>query len=328
MTKIDNDLVETGRASDGKAPTDEVRFGAMFRAARESSGFTIERAAMATRISQPFIEALEKEAFDKLPGAVFGRGFIRNLCKTYGKDSTDLLASFEYLTNTVKGKDIAISHRDEKRHQQLKKGVLLIQPNEWKGRIKALAPHHYLRAKPLALIVGAFLIVAFLVKLINQEENQVASLDNLPKIEEKKEVPVDPGTPVVDTKVSTTTVPEAAPALPKPASTPETLPSSTTEVLAADKVDGLQDLELRVKQPVTVKITKDSEKQTTEQLQPNSYHYRFKDQLKLYIEDMSAMDIYFQGQKIPNTANKGESRRLSFQAAESNIAKKVSAPRL
>ena len=78
---------------------EEIKFGAMFRAARESSGFTVERAAMATRISQPFIEALERDAFDKLPGAVFGRGFIRNLCKTYGKDSTEFLAAFDLKTN-------------------------------------------------------------------------------------------------------------------------------------------------------------------------------------------------------------------------------------
>ena len=87
MTKIDIDQVEAGKAGDSKAVTEEIRFGAIFRAARESSGFTVERAAMATRISQPFIEALERDDFDKLPGAVFGRGFIRNLyhksCKDY-----------------------------------------------------------------------------------------------------------------------------------------------------------------------------------------------------------------------------------------------------
>ncbi|MDQ3231390.1 MAG: helix-turn-helix domain-containing protein, partial [Pseudobdellovibrionaceae bacterium] len=191
MTKIDIEQAESNKHLEGKAPIDERPFGAILKAAREQSGFSIERAAMATRISPPFVEALERGDVAKLPGAVFGRGFIRNLCKVYGVDPAEVLGAFERNINAVKGKDvISTSVRDEKRHQQLKKGVLLIQPNEWKGRIKALAPHHYLRAKPLILLVAAVVVGAIIINQVDIATRD--SQDELAQEQSRVETPVTP----------------------------------------------------------------------------------------------------------------------------------------
>jgi cytoskeletal protein RodZ len=70
-------------------------FGHVLREYREESGYTVERAAVATRISYPFIEALEESDLSKLPATVFGRGFIRNLCKVYGREPDTILDLFE-----------------------------------------------------------------------------------------------------------------------------------------------------------------------------------------------------------------------------------------
>ncbi len=71
------------------------KFGDSLRESREAAGFTIERAAIATKISLPFIQALESGELHRLPGAVFARGFIRNLCKIYQKDASSFLGDFE-----------------------------------------------------------------------------------------------------------------------------------------------------------------------------------------------------------------------------------------
>lgn len=52
-------------------------FGENLRRERELRGITLPELANATKISLRHLEALEKEQFDRLPGGVFNRGFVR-----------------------------------------------------------------------------------------------------------------------------------------------------------------------------------------------------------------------------------------------------------
>lgn len=70
-------------------------FGESLRQSREAVGYSLERAAIATKISLSFIQALESGELHRLPGSVFARGFIRNLCKIYQKDAASFLDAFE-----------------------------------------------------------------------------------------------------------------------------------------------------------------------------------------------------------------------------------------
>jgi len=70
-------------------------FGSVLTSAREVSGLSIERLAETTRISLPFLKCLESGDFSGLPGAVFGRGFLRSICKAINADSADVLAAFD-----------------------------------------------------------------------------------------------------------------------------------------------------------------------------------------------------------------------------------------
>jgi hypothetical protein len=299
----------------------------MLRAAREHSGFSIERAAMATRITQPFVEALEQSDFAKLPGAVFGRGFIRNLCKVYGADSAEILVAFDHSINAGKGKDLSLSVRDEKRHQQLKKGVLLIQPNEWKGRIKALAPHHYLRAKPLILMITAVVVGAIIVNQVD-----IATRDSQDSLVQNQalEMPAAPAEEQ-DVGVANAPAPAAAPLVtpvtPVVASNPPPAALLAAPLgMAREDEEAMQGgttVELLVKEAVVVKITRDNEKQISGVLKPDRYRYRFKDQLKFHVEDASVVEIYFNGQRVPTSTVKGEPKRIAFQSSESQIAKKA-----
>ena len=45
------------------------------------SGASLQDISHQTRISINFLEALENAEFEPLPGEIFGRGFIRNVCK-------------------------------------------------------------------------------------------------------------------------------------------------------------------------------------------------------------------------------------------------------
>lgn len=299
-----------------------LSFGKMLRNAREEAGYTVERVAMATRISPPFIEALENEQFSKLPGDMFGRGFLRNLCKAYGTPAEPLLIALERSLQSSRD-GIEATHlagRDEKRHQQLKKGVLSVQPKEWKKQLKAWAPHHYLQAKPL-IVIGALLLLGIvLIKMWpsssdgdNQESSTLAVVTNgLPPASETTPAPAATPTAAV------------APAPAPPAAVEPNATAASVDPLAKGKME----IELRVKEPVSVTINKDQDKQTVEKLQVQTYRFPFDQQLKLYVENPAAVEIYFKGQRIGASAPKGEPKRFTFAASPSEIAKKEDAPKL
>ncbi len=69
-------------------------------AMREQSPYDLGRAAMATRISRPFIDALEAGDFAKLPGHIFARGFLKSLSKIYvGDVDSELMSKFDLLAD-------------------------------------------------------------------------------------------------------------------------------------------------------------------------------------------------------------------------------------
>ena len=62
-------------------PTSADVGGATLRAAREAAGFEIADLAAELRIPKSYLEALETEQYDILPGATYGFGYIRSYCK-------------------------------------------------------------------------------------------------------------------------------------------------------------------------------------------------------------------------------------------------------
>src|SRR5262249_30889381 len=49
----------------------------------------------ATRISERFLEALENEDWERLPGGVFGHGFVRSIARYLGLGEESLLAEYD-----------------------------------------------------------------------------------------------------------------------------------------------------------------------------------------------------------------------------------------
>lgn len=69
-------------------------FGAKLKALRVGLDQSERDIIHLTRISPPFIDALEDGNFDALPGEVFGRGFIKNICKVLETDPEQLLQEY------------------------------------------------------------------------------------------------------------------------------------------------------------------------------------------------------------------------------------------
>lgn len=72
-------------------------FSASFKRAREARGISLDEVAKATRISTRFLQAIENEEFELLPGGVFNRGFIRAFASEVGLDPENAVAEYEHL---------------------------------------------------------------------------------------------------------------------------------------------------------------------------------------------------------------------------------------
>ena len=69
-------------------------FGERMRREREKRGVTLESISRTTKIRTHILEALEKEEFDKLPGGIVNKGFVRSYARFLGMNEEQVLKEF------------------------------------------------------------------------------------------------------------------------------------------------------------------------------------------------------------------------------------------
>ena len=69
-------------------------FGERLQREREMRGITLEEIADSTKIGTRSLRALEEEAFDKLPGGIFNKGFVRAYARYLGIDEEQAVTDF------------------------------------------------------------------------------------------------------------------------------------------------------------------------------------------------------------------------------------------
>ena len=69
-------------------------FGDHLKLEREMRGVSLDEICAATRISKRFLEALEGEHWEVLPGGVFNRGFVRAVSRFLGLDEEGMVAEY------------------------------------------------------------------------------------------------------------------------------------------------------------------------------------------------------------------------------------------
>ena len=90
-------------------------FGDQLKREREMRGVSLEEISAATRISTRFLEAIEGEHWDQLPGGVFNRGFIRAIARFLGLDEDSLVAEYAIETRDTAPPRIAPEYSGDSR---------------------------------------------------------------------------------------------------------------------------------------------------------------------------------------------------------------------
>src|SRR5262245_15325868 len=97
-------------------------FGETLRRERELRGVSLREIADATNISVRFLQALEKDRLDVLPGGVFRRAFVKQYAKHLGLDPERLVAEFVY----AHGEQPAHEPQSRRRRESANPGTLLL----------------------------------------------------------------------------------------------------------------------------------------------------------------------------------------------------------
>jgi cytoskeletal protein RodZ len=83
------------------ASATDADIGSALRDARTIAGISLDDVSRRTRISKSFLEFIELNQFDKLPGVGYIPGFIRNYCTAISVDPTPYIETFKDSLNVT-----------------------------------------------------------------------------------------------------------------------------------------------------------------------------------------------------------------------------------
>jgi cytoskeleton protein RodZ len=89
-------------------------FGEHLRREREMRGVSLDEICVATRISTRFLDALENEEWEHLPGGVFNRGFVRSVARYLGMDEDGLVAEYALAMSAHSGTPVWTNQHPQK----------------------------------------------------------------------------------------------------------------------------------------------------------------------------------------------------------------------
>lgn len=101
-------------------------FGEQLKREREMRGVSLEEISVATRIAPRFLEAIENEQWDQLPGGVFNRGFIRSVARYLGLDEENLVAEYALQTKGRPDPGVVADPPDEPERMWARISVLVV----------------------------------------------------------------------------------------------------------------------------------------------------------------------------------------------------------
>lgn len=73
-----------------------MEIGSSLKEAREARNLSLEEVEEETKIRRKYLQALEKEQYDLLPGQVYARAFLKNYARFLNLDVAEVMESFDY----------------------------------------------------------------------------------------------------------------------------------------------------------------------------------------------------------------------------------------
>lgn len=251
-------------------------FGEHLKREREMRGVSLEEISAATRISTRFLEALENDQWDQLPGGVFNRGFIRSVARFLGLDEDSLVAEYSLETKN-----------------RTEAGVIPDPPMEshrnWGPAFVALA----LLA---ATIAGGWFVYSHYGAQIAARLHRMHSGS-----------PASFGAPPLSSDLAATQAPAA------PSSPQASTASSDTAPAGVSPASGALELKIEAGRPAELKVVSDGRTIYDGHVEPgNVMRFDANDTLEIASSDSGALLLELNGQTVPPLGPPGQSGSITL----------------
>jgi len=296
--------------------------GAILRREREARGISLEEIAEQTKISLRMLRAIENEQFERLPGGLFNKSFVRQYARILGVDEE--VAVREYWRASGARREASLAQRPRAPEAQnfsgegdssrlvgaLIAGAVLVAGMAYGG----YRLYSYLTAVPAAVENrGSLPAPQVALPTPAPAEPQPASVEpyEAPAARDRAEqsVSAPPSGSLIPQELS-----QAAPSvIPSPESADRNEPASTAVLLP--------ELRLRIDShgPVWLSVTADGVMQWQGTMRPNqSREVQATESVRLTVGDAGAASLTLNGKPLPSLGRPGEVRNLTITARDAS----------
>ncbi len=266
-------------------------FGEKLQREREMRGVTLEEIAEATKIGTRNLRALETNEFDKLPGGIFNKGFVRAYARYLGIDEEQAVA--DYLTASGQADAPATGPLPE-----LPPTVKLMVRRRRPWRVVVLA---------VLLVAAAYLGWRAYAQRAARAEESIAF--SPPAASESKPAPAAaaPSDSAPSRDTATAAAPTPAVAAPTPA-VPAGQPAPA----------GGFTLDVRAKRDCWVAITVDGKSAGNQLLRaPSQQSIHADHEIVMTVGNAGGLEFAVNGKTLPPQGAEGQKRTLTFTAKDS-----------
>jgi len=279
---------------------------------REQRGITLDQISRSTKIGTRFLQALEQDRFDQLPGGIFNKGFIRAYARFLGLDEEQAVS--DYLTATSPGDP----------SPAVPETIVPVQAES----VRAGSLPWGTFAMLLLVIALSFAVWGFYTREPATRVKPPVSPSSSPTGSISPPAPGTPSDSEPPSAEGRTAQPEMSndssshPGLSAPNSANDSLVPSRAEsesasakapVSAASLVQASFVIRIKARQDAWVSITADGKKRSEETLAPGTEKLiKAVNQVVVKTGNSGALDLEFNGQKLPTQGTLGEVKTLEF----------------
>jgi cytoskeleton protein RodZ len=279
-------------------------FGMRLKQEREQRGITLNQISQTTKIGTRFLQALEQDHFEQLPGGIFNKGFVRAYARFVGIDEEQAVA--DYLTAT--GANQPSPPADDR------PPAIELPPEPERSRA-ASVPWGIL-ATLLLIIAFSFAVWGFYSRVTSTKtQPPVPSAPPAETVVHTEASPARQSTqPAKDVKSSapaSAVPPSATRTTSRASASPTNVSTSTPEAAIPHEIV----LRIKAREDAWVSINVDGEVTTEETLAALSEKtIRARQQIIVKAGNVGALDLEFRGKSLPVQGKVGEVKTLVFDA--------------
>jgi len=277
-----------------------VSIGSQLKKQREILNLSLEDIERYTNLRLHYLQALEEGNFDQLPSVVQGKGMLSNYSNFLNMNSDEILLQYAEGLQTKRNEQYDPKKLDPNNPTQIKQPS--ITSPSWRKFITADL-----------LIVGTLIVALFVFVLwgaANVSRNQSEGSPTALSISEV--LLTEPGPLISTPELTITSNPTQ-----NVATNSDLLNIEEGESLTVEIKEGLFPINLSIvaNQRAYLRITSDNKVVFSGRVVPgNAYEFSGSEAVELLTGNASALDIYFNQQKIGSIGGTGEVKSLIFTA--------------